>query len=90
MEGQTATDFVKKEISEYLDYLYKTKSLVDFYKATRNVISFRLENHIYNFVDADKALTYLDEFFRKQEEVEKKQNEIKEKYKKNDRDDDQR
>ena len=66
MNGNTAIDFVKYEIGEYLEYGKKFKNLIDFYNGTKNVITFRLENHIYTFEEAEKALKYLDEFYKKQ------------------------
>ena len=39
-------------------------------------ISFRLENHIYTFEEAKKALEYLDEFYKKQLTVEEAQEKV--------------
>ena len=75
MEEQKAIDFVKKEISEYVEYLYKFKSLDEFYKATKNIITFRLDHETYSFKEAKEAFEYLDEFYRKQITVEEAQEE---------------
>ncbi len=80
MNGTTAIDFVRYEIGEYLEYGKKFKKLIDFYNGTKNVISFRLEHHIYNFEEADKALKYLDEFYKKQLNVEEEQEKVTEEF----------
>lgn len=89
MEEQKAIDFVKKEISEYVEYLYKFKSLAEFYKATKNIITFRFEHEIYSFEEAKEAFEYLDEFYKKQSVVEEKQNKASAEYKQDREEDDE-
>ena len=89
MEEQKAIDFVKKEISEYVEYLYKFKSLDEFYKATKNIITFRFDHEIYSFEEAKEAFEYLDEFYKKQLTVEQAQEKVTSEFS-HDKDDEER